>query len=53
MMFNRSLTDLNNRLNELRKQHAKINDEIITLEAQKNLKLADEYRGAYTYKGDR
>lgn len=51
-MFNRSLTDINNRLHELRKQKAKIIDEIITLEAQKNIKLADEYRGAYTYKRD-
>ncbi|OMD76868.1 MULTISPECIES: hypothetical protein [Paenibacillus] len=51
-MLNRSLLDINNRLTDLRKQRAKINDEIISLEAEKNLKLADEYRGAYTYKGD-
>ncbi|QWU14237.1 hypothetical protein SAMN04487895_101527 [Paenibacillus sophorae] len=52
-MFNRSLTDINNRLDELRKQRHKINDEIIRLEAEKNLKLSDEYKNKYILDKDK
>jgi hypothetical protein len=44
-MFNKSLTEINDRLDKLRKERVRINELIDKFEAEKNIILAEEYRG--------
>jgi HD superfamily phosphohydrolase len=50
MLQDKGVYDINQELDRLRKERNVINNQIDKLEAEKNLKLADEYKGAYTYK---
>lgn len=52
MLQGKGVYDINQELDKLRKERNKINSQIDMLEAEKNLKMADEYKGAYTYNRD-